>query len=212
MPQTLALGDVLRVKFHCYGRGQWTQNTIYYLVTQVTAASQTDRQVAVAVRDAVRVLYADCMSNQAQFYGVSVQRIVPEENIPAYATDPQSGNFSSIHAPVGLSYCIHLMTGLAGKTNRGRVFIPFIPVGELGDGQTPSVALVNALTALGSALIASITATTGGNSCRITPFAGPNISEVAKVFTEIRLARTFTVQESREPLSDGGQVPFAPAP
>jgi len=127
MPAPLANGDVIEVKFGCFCAGQAGINVTHWVIT--TPDGTKDLQdLALAFDNHFHADFKDCIASDATFYGVRAQIIDPlplsvAEVSAAHIGTGNVGNGAAL--PTQVSSIITLTTLLAGRANRGRVYVPF---------------------------------------------------------------------------------------
>lgn len=124
----LSVGEVYRITIACRCRNQNGLNIKYFEVSDVGPMGGTVDDLAGAILGWVEVEYPDVMSDQAEVWGVRAVRVFPplatQPEGVAYADGvpgEQTGDLMSTQT----SGLIKLSTGEAGRSNRGRAYIPF---------------------------------------------------------------------------------------
>lgn len=147
-------GDLLEVKFVCFCQGQLGLNVRHYKVTVSAGAGADLAEIADALATDAADYYKDCLSADADYKGVMVQSIYPTPKgaVVSDTSGNGSGNQASQVLPTQVSGIITMQTALAGRSGRGRVYVPFPGQGDAADDGTPSAAYVANLEDLGSFL------------------------------------------------------------
>lgn len=122
----MALGDVLRVQVYTYTSSQIAINTTYWLSVNSTGAGAKPADAAVVFDNLFAPLYKLWLSAAARYRGVSVQsqavpRPVPSTSIINDGVGLGTANIS----PTQVSGLISWYTTLAGRHNRGRIYVGF---------------------------------------------------------------------------------------
>lgn len=168
---TLALNDLLEFKVYCSLGAQLAINVLHYRVTAITGASTTTASAAARLEFLIQAEYKALLVALATFRGVGVKRLFP--------STPTIEEFSSIASGLGdvggdplpkqSAGIITKQTGLAGRANRGRMYIPF-PGEDSNDGDgDPTAAYVGDLGALAAILEVPQTVGTAPNDATIQP-------------------------------------------
>jgi hypothetical protein len=169
----IAVGDTLEIKVGTYCAGQAGINVLHYDVESVGAVPRQLHEVALDFDTLAAPLYKALIGNNASYYGVQVKRVRPGAETAAYvsAAFVGSGDVANLQAlPTQVSGIITKQTALAGRSNRGRVFVPF-PGYLFHDGinERPTAAYLVPLAALKTFLVASFTSGLGVDTATLDP-------------------------------------------
>jgi len=174
MPLTVLVpGNILQVKFFAYMDPQLGINVVHYKVLS-TIGSPTSATVAENLETIQVAAYPPLMANAAATDGVSCQNlsVLPLEEPQLSIAVPTGGSVVGAPMPGQVSGIITKRTGLTGRANRGRMYIPFPGQGDSTSSSEPqpSPSYVTRLNALISLLFgAPIVISTGGDGCTIQP-------------------------------------------
>lgn len=168
----IAEGDILEVKIYVNfpGRIQIGIN-VRYFKAQTQIGLPTTNQAAINLATDYSAAYLPCLPAAAFFWGVGVRNLgVPNDAFVYDSTGQGAGSITSDPLPLQTAGIITLRTALAGRANRGRVFVAFPP--ETGNSST-GIPSGTYLTALG-VLATQFGSVTGcndgaGNSCALVP-------------------------------------------
>jgi len=127
MPVPIALNDILEVKVYCQCGAQAGINVRHFVCTAVDGEGADLIDVLAELATAIPTAYKDVMSNEAQYEGLSVQRISPEPASVKFfsALDAGVGDSTAHVLPTQVSGIITLTTDQAGRAKRGRMYVPF---------------------------------------------------------------------------------------
>lgn len=156
----LNLNDIIQVTVACQQGAQLGMNVVHYIVDQVQGASQTELQVATNLEAAIGPAMKPLLNNNASFYGVHVQKIKP---LPptigatsALVSGPGTGGANSL--PTEVCGIVTKRTAFAGRTYRGRIYVPFpSQTAVVVATGIPTAAYQTNLTALGAVMLAGRT-------------------------------------------------------
>lgn len=123
----MAVGDVWQVKVYCRSGGQTAINVRHFRVASQNGTGATGLQVATFFDGLAATVYKAAISGLTEYRGVGAQQIKPTppglEWLSATLSGAGSGGASLL--PEQVCGIITLNTGLAGRANRGRVYVPF---------------------------------------------------------------------------------------
>lgn len=173
----IAVGDVFRLVVVTRCRNQNGLMVFYAKVTAKTGADTQVLDVANVVSDGISQIIKGAMSELAFFQGVQASRIFP------VATDTQLGETGAGEGTVAgdcistqTSGLVKMTTGLAGRANRGRKYVPFPGETDNTVQAKPSDGYLNKLTLLGAFLL--------------DPLVVNNVAEDGTVTVEFGLKKT----------------------
>lgn len=167
----LDIGDRIQAVIHTRLQGQNGLMVRHYTVFASAGAARTTQHVANHLDTAFAGVVKACMSENAQYLGVSCKKINALGSDSDFAvTNDGPGTVESEPLPGQVCGLISLKTGLAGRSRRGRVYVPFPAEGHNTFFATPEAAYKTALDNFRNALIADqIVSDGGGNSVSIEP-------------------------------------------
>jgi len=165
----LAVGDVLKVTFFCRQNDQVSQNVRHFAVTAVgVGTSPTDLEAVTAVVGRVKPEYLPLLASNAEFRGASLQRIIPTKNDSVAFSSPDAGTAIGDPLPLEMAGLISFKTGIAGRRNRGRMYVPFPAEGDNNNIGHPSAAYVALLVILAAHFGSPMTFVPGGGAASYT--------------------------------------------
>lgn len=171
MPTVLDVNQIWQLRVVCYTADQIAVNTAHYRVTAVTGGGAVDSDAAVSFDTALNGVYKATISAQARYRGVSLQRVMPapptrparvvvSDGVGAIAGDMMAKQVSGI---------ISTGTELAGRSQRGRVYIPFPGEPDNQANGTPTPGYVTAVQAIANVMFSSRTLGIGGATSAVIP-------------------------------------------
>jgi len=150
----ITLGSVYELKLHSHCRDQLGLNVLHYLTKEITTSPPTEAKFAEALEAVFAPVLKPLLSAEASFLGVSVRQIVPIMGLAQTSTLlPGVGTGGAQVLPKQVSGLIKKGTALAGKKNRGRVYIPFPSEIDNDTFGTPNAAYRLLLDAFGFQMI-----------------------------------------------------------
>lgn len=168
----MLVNDILQIKFFCSQQAQLAVNVTHWVVSSIVGLAPTDNAVALFFGNRVKVAYAGLLNNNATFQGTSCQHLFP---LPTRVED-----FNAVTALGGTAgaaglpkQCCGLFTkktALAGRANRGRVYVPFPSETDNADGTSaPTAGYMTNLGGLAALLTTSATLTNDENATTFLP-------------------------------------------
>lgn len=169
MATVLVPGMVVRVSAWCVESGQAAVNTFFYFVVTVGGTPATDQDVIDVWGTNVAGTLRALINNLATYQGVQGQIVTP----PPLRADVVSlvnagaGTAGTPALPRQVSGLISWYTALAGRSQRGRTYVPFPAVADdFGDG-TPTAAYKTRLDAYSTAVNGVTTISLGGRTATV---------------------------------------------
>lgn len=201
MAQLLALGDIIRLRIGCYTATQAAINTIHYKVIEVNGASASDADAALLFNATLAPLMKNLMSVEANYQGVSVQRIYPgTPTVPQQSVSLSGpGLIAGTILPTQVSGIISFRTALAGRSQRGRMYIPF-PAEDSSLSGIPVAAYETALGNLAAQLVVSsllIPGTMGPDNCRLQTVLWHRATNSSDPINAYKVRAKFATQRKR---------------
>jgi len=178
MATPLDEGDIVKTIAYCEMRGQVSQNVRHWrVISKDVGATHTDEDVRAALATLLKAPYQDCLSQDAQWYGLSLQKIAPIKFDTVFSPNAGAGSDATDCLPGAVAGLLVFKTGLAGRKNRGRTYIPFPGEGANTALGLPNAAHLTQLQDVADIYSSNRTIVKGGLNLIITPIIYP--SEVA---------------------------------
>lgn len=213
----VAVGDHLKVRIACQLGTQFGLNVLGYRVAATVGASTDLLTIAQQMYNVFSVAYFPWLTNNANFYGTAVSRYTPGIPTDEYTQVLVAGGAAGPNAqPSQAAGLIRLLTGIAGRSFRGRVYIPFADGSNI-DGATSglnaagTVVLNNLSTALFVLPVFGVGANLASLALEIVHRARPGPPPVGRTFSDVNAVaiRTFlATQRRRSELNRPDAVPF----
>lgn len=163
----MAVNDIYRVTVGTYWGLQVGLNVTHWRVAIITGNQPGDALIAGAFDNKFANPYKGLLHSGATYYGVRIQRIQPGvPGLPAVSANFSGGGLAGAAGlPPGTSGVITFRTPLAGRSWRGRIYVPFPSEADNGDVTgRPVAGYVTNLAALGLLYRTPTTQTVGGDS------------------------------------------------
>lgn len=206
----LAVGDFLQAVTYCKLQEQLSLNVWHYQVTSVMGVAPSESDVADAIDSVFGALLKAAMSDQAEYLGASIQKVAP---VPAgdrfYNQDSKdNGDVAADALPGQVAGLISLRSGLAGRTNRGRKYISFMPETWNTSIGTPSSFALTALANLGAEYVAPRTVVVGPNSLSLSPVILNLDAETSVAMDTYLVRQKWATQRRRSAINRGDTSPL----
>jgi hypothetical protein len=163
MSYSLVIGDVAQVRIYCTYKDQTAINIRHYVCTASEGIGIYQADLADYLVNRFAVPYQNCLTFDAKFFGVDVQRInkTPDPLPEHSTTQPVAGLTGTTPNASQICGLVTLMTRYAGRGFRGRAYIPFPDVLSCENSGRPTPDYVDALKVIGAAMIQPISIATG---------------------------------------------------
>lgn len=140
MATPIVNNDVIEVKYFCQLGNQLGINVRHYVVNAIIGIWDTDI-LAGSMSIKAGNLYPNLLANDALYFGCTVQVVTTEPvGLPsASRANTLNGAAGATILPCQVSGMVTLRSDLAGRANRGRVYIPF----PAAQDSTNSVPMLN---------------------------------------------------------------------
>ena len=206
---TVVLGDIFEVKVACILGDQAGINVTHWRVAGVGAPAANAEDIATAFNIALEPLYKALMSNDAQYYGVRVQKIRPAPVDVAWVKSNLAGAgvIASRALPSQVSGLIKLGTDFAGRAERGRVYPPFPAQSSSDVDDTPTAIYLADLENLGGFYSSQFIPTVGPRSCTLNPVVYHRLPKTWTLITSYRARDTWATQRRRGATGRPNQAP-----
>lgn len=165
------VNDVIETKIHCTTPGENAINVLHYKVNAVVGPPVADSLWCNAFFVRIQVELTACMANEATFSQVTMQKVLPlPVGAPAFSTSlPIIGSEASDLLPRQVCGMITKRSVLAGRANRGRMYVPYPGEFESNPDGNPTPSYVAKLDTLANRLFVPITLVSGPSSIDILP-------------------------------------------
>lgn len=195
----MTINDVYKVGLTSWLNSQLGLNVRYYQVTATGGFGISDSTLAEGIYAILGPLLADCESADSEILGVAVRNLtqVPLTAFAISSGAALAGSVTGNELPTQTCGIITLGTGLMGRANRGRIYVPFPAIADQDVDARPDASYMTALVALAVGLIAPITVTSGGNSATVNPVIVNRALTSVKPILDATSRRAWATQRSR---------------
>lgn len=208
MAVILNLNDIIEVKHFCSLGNQQGINVLHYRVRAKAGAGLTDAAVAGLMSSVIGPLYKAYLPTVARYEGCRIQVVWP---LPVQVAVPDTsgagvGTIATDPLPSQAAMLAKKATTLAGRRNRGRIYLPFWGESQSdATGKPSAAAIALAATLLTAELVETIYGP-GADTVTLTPIlwrkGGPDYQDVVQVI--IRSA--WATQRRRSLINRGDQI------
>jgi hypothetical protein len=206
----MPVGDTFRVRRVVREQDQTAFNIGYWQIAAISAATPSDAAIAAGFDALFSPLYQALLPAVATYRGTGVQYIGPgAERVEAVSTSGLTvGSNESEPLPTQVAGLISLRTNLAGRANRGRVYIPF-PYEDASDGPSqPNATYLLALDSMATAIVTPLVVGTGATACTLKPVIYHRASETLTDIVGYLVRSFWATIRKRSEAGKGDAVPF----
>lgn len=204
----LAVSDLVEVVMVCRQGNQDGLIVRHYNVDSVAGASLDISQVGDQISTALAGPLKQCMSSDASYRGVRVRRLSPSKtDVFTSILGQGSGVSASEVLPTQVAGLITLRTGFAGRSKRGRAYIPFPSEAFNNPDGHPSAAYIGNLNTLAAQLKALITVTVGVDGVQLRPVIYSRLLDLRYEITSTIQRNEWATQRRRSQVNRGDLPP-----
>jgi len=163
------LNDIVEVKVYCKTTTQLSVNVRHFVCIDKQGTGAPASSILTYYKELLAPLYKALMSVGAEYRGLSLQKISPAP-IAALAFDDGEqgvGDVGGDPLPGQVCGILTFRSNLAGRANRGRMFVPFPSETDNDADQTPIDGYIVRLSELGDAFIGADEIGGGGNTVQL---------------------------------------------
>jgi hypothetical protein len=170
MATPLTIGDTIEVRFYMTSGTQVAIVVRHYEPYSVIGNGGTDTELAATLGATFSTSWKNMIASVAKYEGLAVQVIKPLRQLAQVdKTGAGLGVNASDLLPPQTAGRLKILTDRAGKSFRGRVYVPFPAEGQSSPAGVPTGAYMTDLANLASSLLATRTAGAGANSTDVRP-------------------------------------------
>jgi len=126
--QTPIVGDVLQVTHVWTCQNQIAENTLHYVVTAVGGGGVTINDIAGDFALNMSTEAPPLLPSIASYYGAMCRNLVAPQTRDFKISIPTPGTVSASVIPKQVCPIISFFTPVGGPANRGRIYLPFMPI------------------------------------------------------------------------------------
>jgi hypothetical protein len=203
------VGDRFILEVWCKCREQYAMNARTLELTESAFTfPRTTEELMSALNNVMAGLYKAVLPVEALYYGVRLQRTHPSIDGPYSEVLSLQGNINSPSVPTQVATLIRMDTGRLGRRNKGRSYIPFIPLSFL----TISGRLTNTAKAryadLVTAVRVGITLDIGGELATLRQIVRQTSVEYGEQYINASLSDIPATMRSRSMMYGPDEAPF----
>lgn len=161
-----AVNDILKAQIFCVQNNQTSCNVLHFRVVSNGAVPLTEQQTVDDFSSVVATNLKPCLTSQADYYGVTLQRVAPTPVGAQWTSANGSGPGTSggDAMPWQVAGLVGKKTALAGRRYRGRCYIPFPSEQDNQAGGTPAALYLTAIGTFGNNVMMGWAAVVGLNA------------------------------------------------
>lgn len=205
-----AVGSVYRIRTVCSLPNQIAEQVTHWYVSAIAGTGATDQDIANAADAFFGPITKALLTALATYRGCGVQRInLPPLPVEAVATNQAGvGSLAGDLLPLQVSGLLSLRTPLAGKSNRGRVYLPWPTEGQNGPTGLPNAGYLTLLGSYATTILAPFVAGGGGNTNNLQLVVWSRKLLAKQLVSSIVPNQAWATQRRRGTLGRPNQVPF----
>jgi len=201
--------DVIRMEIWCRCRGQYSLNVRNYKFTSSDASSLPLSHILNEANNNFAVVYPSNMATDAFYYGCRASRIHPNVGPSHDSPFLEQGIRPTFTSPQHLAAVIHCNVGLVGRRNRGRTYVPFIPMDRLQSDGTLTAAYLVTLDGLAQKVIMGFSWSSGPTSAHtLTGVERNPLLGVYRPFTNYIVRDSVASMRTRQQSRGNDTAPF----
>lgn len=199
MPTPLVVGDIIETKVFSKLGEQVAINVYHYRCSAFTGVSRTDQEIANSMESVGGPKYKAAMPGAALHLGTTVQ-IIQGGVLPVRAvsvTEAGVGARAADALAPQLAVLVRKNTGIAGRANRGRVYLPFFAEDEEDANGEVNAAGQAAATVIAAYYLNQINIAAGGSSVTLDPIIWQRTDRTYVNITSYTVRSLFATQRRR---------------
>jgi hypothetical protein len=204
------LGDIIRVRIGSFTPTQAAINTVHYRVTAVTGGGAELSSIANQIDTTMAPLYRAYMSVGATYRGLSAQTIFPLPKTRSWVSVGHQGGGSVAGDPLPgqVAGIVSVSSVLAGRQERGRLYLPFPSETDNEVPGLPSDACVGRANAIAVALFATVVSGSGADTATLTPCIFHRASNSSSPISVVGAKKLWATQRRRGSYGRQNLPPF----
>jgi len=205
----VTVGERFIVESWCKSREQYALNARYYELTQLdTPGPVTIEELLASVDLLFQDLYLPVLSTESLYYGTRITRTHPSADGPYSVVASRLGVVGTQPLPPQVAVLIRMDTGMLGRRNKGRNYIPFVPTSFYGaTGYLTSLGVVR-YNRFVQIVTFGLGGDVGGGSFTMRQIVRVSSSAAGRLYVNAKLATAFATMRSRSRLYGPDEVPF----
>ena len=209
MASRMQLTNLVEVRFYCTMGTQVSVMTRHWQVIDQVGLGGLDTEFGTALAGVIPTQIKELMSNQAQYYGMTVQVIKPVRLVDTTnIVNRGAGAIVSDALPPQVAGRVRFYTSVAGRSARGRLYAPFPYEAANNVSGLPAAAYITDLTALTNSLLASYAPGAVGNTSTLQAVLYSRKLNSAAGFSSALIQTRWGTQRRRSLIGQGDMLPF----
>jgi hypothetical protein len=195
------VGKLFYIEYWTTLANQAAVNRLWYKVTSFTGAGVTYGEVLSQMSSIFSLAFRNCVGTGANFKGFGIRELpVMGIPLPAPAYDNTAalpGTITGNMLPHQVAGLLSLRTAFAGRSGRGRLYMPFPTTSCSGLNGTILPAYSTPLGVFAALVPATVTVTGAGGNAVLTPVLVNRKTAVWKVINNVLVSSNFATQRRR---------------
>lgn len=209
MATIITTADIVQVSFVCQVEDQFMFNVFDFDILNSTGGGLTDAQFSVAVDNLMAPLYKALLASSAAYFGSKTQIILPTRIDPQFnKTNAGAGTLAGDQLPTQTCGLISWRTGFAGRSFRGRTYLPAASEGINDSVAQPSAAYITAATAFANALMGFNNIVVGPDSLSFALSVFSRSTGDLTVIESFEVREDWATQRRRSRIKHSDSLPF----
>jgi len=203
------VGDRFIIESWCKCREQFALNARTFDLTEATfTMPHTTEDLLSYVNDVMVEYYLRYLPTEALYYGTRITRTHPSVDGPYHVVSSLLGTIASLSLPPQVAILIKYDTGMLGRRNRGRTYLPFPPVAFMGtNGRLTSLGVTRTLN-LRLLPVLGIEFVLGGEVGMLKQVVRSSSSAAGRPYINSSVVREFASMRSRSMMYGSDTAPF----
>jgi hypothetical protein len=206
----VAINSQWRIKAFCYQDNQVGINIRYFFTTGVIGAGLSEQQLLDAWSARAAVLYKTWLVDSATFLGMTMSPILTAPPVNTYLSTVGQGpgTVSSDPLPKQIAGIIRLTTGIVGRGNNGRVYVPFPAEAYNGVDNKPTLTALDVLSSIALLWSNAQTFMSGADGVTASPLLFHRVTNTATNIARGVAVPSWATQRRRGDFGRQNPIPF----
>lgn len=208
MASLVVVDDIVEVKAFCSLGPQQGINVLHYRCSAIGGAGLTDQDLCTTMSAIVAPLYKAYLPTAARYEGLRLQLVWPPP-VPVAVTSFSgngAGGIATDPLPSQATMLSRKNTSLAGRRNRGRIYLPFWCESQSGTDGKPSAAAITLAGTLLAQLLTTQAYAIGGDSVTLVPVLWRRGGPDYQAITSFTTRNAWATQRRRSLINKGDVI------